>query len=324
MKCTTCGATLPDQARFCSTCGVAVPADAAPPRTEGTDTDRSPAGAAADGKRSASAIFWLAVLWLALIGWVASVAIPLLAGHDAKADTSLVAILVVLYFIARLHRARRAWLYPLVGFVCLLVLYVAGGYIRASHANKASQDELIGALSNLDPSLATAMRAAESNKAAAALIMKKAMLRAARRAPDAALIQFRDASLSLLAPESADYVSRCAAMARGGGTSISYSSTEQRAFAHELALFFNAAAKHANPQPLDQERAGSVLSPIYAKVYPSAIVDDPSKFSAMSESEQCRMFEAQTKAMRALPANDAALVLRYLMLASPDSTLPEQ
>jgi hypothetical protein len=259
-------------------------------------------------------ILLLVLLWLALIGMVASLAIPLFEGAKVEVSESL-PILVVLYLIARLQKARRKWLYPLVGLVGFLLMYAAGGYI----SNKAS-DELMGALSSLDPSLAIEIRSAGSNKTATLSIMNKAVRLAARRAPDAALIQFIDAKHSMLVPSSADYLSRCVAMARGSaGGSISYGATEKRATAHQLLLFLDAAAGHADPQPLDQERAESLLNAIYAKVYPPVIIDDPSKISALSEGELCRMFEAQTNAIRALPSSDAALVIRYKMLASPAS-----
>jgi hypothetical protein len=150
-KCTSCGGTLADEARFCPACGTAAPSDTAPAQTESTRLQGRM------GTGAQLTIWLLVLLWLALIGMVASLAIPLFEGAKVEVSESL-PIFVVLYLIGRLQQAQRKWLYPLVGFVGFLLMYAAGGYI----SNKAS-DELMGALSSLDPSLAIEMRSAGSN-----------------------------------------------------------------------------------------------------------------------------------------------------------------
>jgi hypothetical protein len=214
-----------------------------------------------------------------------------------------------MYQIAKVYRWRREWLYPLIGILCVPVLYRIG----VVRANATVAHEMTQAVSKLDSVLGAKLQNAVNDKAAAMDVMKQALFEAMQRAPDAAVIEFSDAWYKLLKPDSENYLPRCVRLARNLGLSDA-TYDENLRFLWDATGFIEAGAGRPVTRTVDGSKALALLEPIARKVDPPEVLGDPKKLQELPDSQRCQIYLNKRNAIRALPTRDAASVLGYVTL----------
>jgi hypothetical protein len=259
------------------------------------------------------------LLWVMLVGIVASVAIPEIAGYPIPVEgfsSVLIGFLLLPFLIARLRRASHPWLYSLAGAGLLFGLAVLGGVMRGQE-RRGHENELFAALEQFEPETGKRARAAEKNLPLLKSILQPAIRRAAERAPDAELVAYGDALFKAVeTPVGIDY-QRCAEIT-SGAKQTPKGPLEEIRIAKATARLFRAAALHPEPISIDMERSMALRNELMRVTDRDGVLTDPAKAAAMTHVQQCDFYVRTMKNLRELPVSDAALIMRGNM-ASPVS-----
>jgi len=254
------------------------------------------------------------LLWIALVGIVAAVAIPELAGKPIRDENivgTLLGFLGIPFLIARMRRASRPWLYSLAGLLLFVALPMAGGAMKG-HERLAEEKELFAAIEAFEPETARRARAAEKDPALLNTIIKPALFRAAQRAPDTALVAYSDSIFQLVETPTGINRKLCIAMA-SGSTRNAATSADEMHMARASVQLLRAAA--ANPQPIavDAERAVALRDEAMDAADVDGVTTDAAKLAAMTPDQRCDFYLRMMKLMRRLPEKDFALIMRFGM-----------
>jgi len=251
------------------------------------------------------------LLWFAVIGTFASVAIPTLAGQGVEQrhlPSGLIGFLLWPFLLARVRRAENPWIYPLAGLVLFFGLIFVGPMVRARPGG-AETDELIAALEVFEPETARRARAIEKDPVRMKEVLVPAMFRAMQIAPDAALVEYRDAHFQLISTANGVNRERCADIATGRGLGR-MSFQEQLQMARVTSRLIRAAAASPQPNALDPERATALNQQVMLTVDPEGIAADPARVAALSREQACEFYLRTVRAIRALPPADLAQIIR--------------
>lgn len=257
------------------------------------------------------------VLWFALFGLVAGVAIPEIAGRpidDKGMLSALLGFVGLPFLIARLRRARMPWLYPLVGLGLFFAIPMAGGYMRGTE-KKDQEDEFLAAIEAFDPETAKRMRAAGKDETLLASLMVPAIRRAMERAPDQELVAYTDDLFKLVDTPAGINRQRCAELT-GGARQTPKSSAEQIYIGQANARLFRAASHRPQPVEFDRDRAVALRRDLLKVADRDGVLADPAKLQAMTVEDRCGLYVRMMQGLRKLPVSDAALILRGNVAAS--------
>jgi hypothetical protein len=258
------------------------------------------------------------LLWVALVGIVAAVAIPELAGHpieDRNILSTLFGFMGLPFIIAHMRRASLPWLYSLAGLVLFFALPLAGGAMRGVE-KRGPEKELLASMEQFEPATAKLARAARKDRKLLKLILQPAIRRAAERAPDAELIAYNEALFTLVETPAGINRQRCAEII-SGATRTPNTSEEEILIAQATARLFRAAAQHPEPHSFDMERSVALRGELLKVADRDGVLDDPARMQAMTRDQQCDFYLRTIKGLRELPLPDRALVVRGNM-ATPN------
>lgn len=235
------------------------------------------------------------LLWLAIVGTLAAIAIPAFSpsSHPPAANPNIISewlgLPLWLYLLAKLKKFRRAWAYALLGIVVVLLVTVGAGIARGLR-ERAMAEDLISSVERLDPQAGGQLRAVKNDKVAFKQILAPVLNRAIERAPDSEVLAFNNARLQLISPASGTIVDRCVAAARGSGSDSSQmSKEEQTSMARAVGRLVDAAALQSSPQAaMDEEKAQAMLDAIYSTVDPSGTLNDVEKTAALLDDDMCQ------------------------------------
>src|SRR5262245_45030186 len=121
------------------------------------------------------------LLWLALIGTIAAVAIPELAGRPPQGNdalSGLVGLLLWPFLLAKVRRMERPWLYSVAGIALFFGLVMAGGAKRGL-AIRGEGNDLLAAIEAFEPETGRLARVVKDDAARLKQVMQPALLRAA-------------------------------------------------------------------------------------------------------------------------------------------------
>jgi hypothetical protein len=257
------------------------------------------------------------LLWLAIIGTVAGIAIPTAAGHSGDGSAMLGALCGLAlwtYLLGRVRRSPRAWVYPLAGAGLFVMLIFGGGVLRGLSMRSTGND-LFAAIEKFEPETGRRARAAQNDPAESKRVLLPAMSRAAQRAPDADLVAFREGmSLIVETPEGVNR-KRCAEYALAGGLQSTPTREEQLLIANAMTRLFLAAASHAEPYPIDRDRAVNQRVQMLRAVDPEGVLSDPQRSAQMSPAQACDLYLGMLRFMRKMPEPEAANLMRSNMTA---------
>jgi hypothetical protein len=256
-----------------------------------------------------------------LVGWLAALIIPALAparpmpATDPGAAGSMIGILVVAYFLARRRGAKRPWVWVVVALVGVFMINFVGGYRHASGKRQALETDFMNSIEHFDPVAGAQLKALENDKVAFPKAFAPVLSRAVLRAPDNDVIALSSVQEQMVAPTSDADLSRCVAAAKGTNVPSAEMSPElQRITIQTETALLNAAASNpvAPPAP-GKDAVIALLAPVYARVDPRGVLDDPAQFAKLSDTDQCQMYLGVMSGIHALPTADAGTVLRYLI-----------
>jgi hypothetical protein len=191
------------------------------------------------------------------------------------------------------------------------VIPIVGGAKRGLE-KRAQGNEVIAAMELFEPETARQARAVEKDLARVKPLIQGAMMRAAKRAPDAELVAYGDALFQLVETPTGINQPRCVSMATGG-SKVPPTMAEEMHVAKATARLFRAAATQPVPVPIDLDRAMSLRDQALKAADPEGLISDPASFAAMPPDQQCGFYLRMMKALRQLPEKDAALILRFNM-----------
>jgi len=255
-----------------------------------------------------------------VVGWLAGVVIPMFAPGAAAAPPSMgsggsmVALLIVVYFLARLRGAKRPWISVVLAIVGLFLISAAGGYFRGSNRRDTAEDAFLDSIDRFEPASGAHLRAIRSDPVAFEKAFQPVLSRAVLKAPDSDVIALATVQEEMVSPKSED-VSLCAGAARGSIASATAVSNEMqfKVMREETELLNAPAGNTQTPAAPDEETVSSLLEPIYKSVYPADVLADPPKLAKLPDKMQCQMYLKMMGEIQALSPEDASTIIRYLM-----------
>jgi hypothetical protein len=316
-NCSNCKALLPNDAKFCPECGKPV---APIPSASEEVVIAPPMAPKASRLKGAAGSLLEAILWIAMVGWLAALIIPTLASERpaqppaSGAAGAWIGILVVAYFLAKRRGAKRPWIWVVTAAASVFLIYFTGGYLHAKNRSQALDADLMTAITNFDPSAGAKLQGLKDNAPEFERVFQPVLVRAIRVAPDKSVIALSLAQQSILAPMGTD-ISRCVEAATGAAVSTTGISAKlQRDVTKAETMLLRAAASSSRtPSAPDVNEVTTIVTPVYARIDPDGLINDRSKFAKLPPQEQCQMYLDLMKGIDALPSANAATVLRYFM-----------
>jgi hypothetical protein len=310
MFCTNCGVKSNVEAKYCSNCGAAIASS-----TDGSSFSAPPTIAASNASERIPAkrphVAWLILLIVFLIGAYAGLFIPLAAGQKTPPEAILNCLVLstIFFWLIWKRGAKAGWHGGLIGAAMGLAIAFVGaaaiGFANRSQ-ERAASEALMSAIEKFDPTGAAQLQNLQSGSEDYRDFTSFLLWNALLQAPDSAVVAFNEDRLALVETQSGVDLPKCVAFARGGGMP-KLTRRDNIAMTEATRRLFVAAAGSPIAH-VDNERAGSLASKIYGTADPSGV----SGSEGVADDALCQIYLRMMHGIKALPVEDAALVVRYL------------
>jgi hypothetical protein len=256
------------------------------------------------------------LVWVGLIGIVASVVIPLYVGRpipDQQYSGALGGFALFPYLIARLRRLSAPWAYPLAGAAICLSLLALGPALRKAPAGEAEVNDMIAALERFEPEAAKQARAFESDPAKMQAILQPVLTRAVMVARDEDVVAYGESLMQLVDGPRGVNRPRCEQIAMEG-RSRHDSIEDLLQISRTTTQLIRAATGRTVPAEIDRTRAAQISEEVMAAADPQGLTSSPALAETVTPAEACELYLRVIREVRTLSPADNALYLRARMV----------